>query len=187
MDLQNMELNLFGQMNDDPKDHFIHLPIAVLNNYTPGVIIKPPDIDNDRYLLSMNNTIFDWRNNITFPESVLKEMGWSKQKDAYIAHGKYNAEIIQMLGMGVIYTPKQELYGENKAAIVLSTDYLWHRYFPMHLSKDFNGGYQSIDLTKVDLSIRFSSIVEDAHINLSRDLIDKLELDESFNQCLDLY
>lgn len=187
MDLKSMELNLLGKVNDDPMDHFIHLPITVLNNYTPGVIIKPPDIDNDRYLLSLNNTIFEWRNNITFPESVLKEMGWGKQEGAYIVHGKYDADIVQVLGATATYNPKQKLEGENTAAIIFSLDYIYNRFYPMHLSKNLEKG-KSIDLTNVNLAIRFSPKVEDTGICLTKDLIDKLQLEDTkCNQIVYLY
>lgn len=189
MNLKSMELNLLGKVNDDPMDPFIHLPITVLNNYTPGIIIKPPDTDNDRYSLSMNNTIFEWRGNITFPESVLKKMGWSKQKSVYIVHGKYNADIVQVVGFTATYNPKQELEGENMAVLMLPPEYIYERFYPMHLSKNLEKG-KSIDLTNVNLAIRFSPKIEgpDPEIYLSRDLIDKLQLEDTkCNQAVHLY
>lgn len=187
MNLKSMELNLLGKVNDDPTDHFIHLPITVLNNYTPGIIIKPPDTDNDRYSLSMNNTIFEWRSNITFPESVLKEICWSKQESVYIVHGKYNADIVQVLGFTATYNPKQELEGENIAVLILPLDYIYDRFYPMHLSKNLEKG-KSIDLTTVNLTIRFSPKVEDPGICLTRDLIDRLQLEDTkCNQAVHLY
>lgn len=187
MDLKSMELNLLGKVNDDPMDHFVHLPITVLNNYTPGIIIKPPDTDNDRYSLSVDKTIFEWRSNITFPESVLKNMGWSKQESVYIVHGKYNADIIQVVGFTATYNHKQELEGENIAVLILPLDYLYDRFYPMHLSKNLEKG-KFIDLTTVNLSIRFSPKVEDPSIYLSRDLIDKLQLEDTkCNQAVHLY
>lgn len=187
MDLKSIELNLFGKVNDDLMDPFIHLPITVLNNYTPGIIIKPPDTDNDRYSLSVDKTIFEWRCNITFPESVLKKMGWSKQESVYIVHGKYNADIVQVVGFTATYNPKQELEGENIAVLILPLDYLYDRFYPMHLSKNLEKG-KSIDLTTVNLAIRFSPKVEDPSICLSRDLIDKLQLEDTkCNQAVHLY
>lgn len=187
MDLKSMELNLFGKVNDDPMDPFIHLPITVLNNYTPGIIIKPPYTDNDRYLLSVNNAIFEWRSNITFPESVLKEMGWSKQESVYIVHGKYDADIVQVIGTTATYNHKQKLEGENTAVIIFSLDYIYNRFYPMHLSKNLEKG-KSIDLASVNLAIRFSSKVKDAAICLTKDLIDKLQLEDTIcTQIVHLY
>lgn len=174
MDLRSMELNVFGEVNEDPDDGLIHMPITLLNNYTPGIIIRPPDYDNDRYLLPINKTIFEYRSDIRFPKSILEDLGWSKKKTPYIVHGKYDAEILQVFAFTAHVVCKGNLE-ENTAVLIMTKDYIYNRFYPEHISKEPTKT-PTLNLNKMNLKIRFTSKGDNPYIWLSEDVFKKLGL-----------